>query len=459
MASVKRNEQTGNFEVFNNGQRVSTAGTQQDADRIAASFGTGPKPVTQEEPKKTISNGFGTGIDVATLQTQQFEESQNQKTPEQIRREAAERFQGEIDTVDDLFSGLILDARTAGAARLKESQGQTRSVNAQSGILGSLRGFANTNKVTEFENQKTEAEVQALQAEKARQKSIILGKINDRADDLETAAAEAKAEGQESFRKFLEEKEANAFDDANAVLASLISEGLTFDDFSDDEAQQVADSLGISTVQLQAVYRGKLAEAAAAEAAEVNDILKEAIKAGADPETQRAIVSAESVRDALLASGSFVSEEVKQDILAQKALTTQRLASAAASQASARRSDAAAELDRDELKSKTEAPEPTAFTSNKGNEVEDQTSKEITTTLSKVAGQKVSFLIDSELNNEEKRLFLLDYRDTQESVGQTIDPEVFYKEWKGTVNFEDIRSEEEGDAAAKLQRIIEALPG
>lgn len=267
---------------------------------------------TPQTPPKTASNGFGTGS-VAGFQLNQFNQSQNQPSQADIRKEATERFQGEIDTVDDLFNSMIFDARERGAARTKESLGQTRSVNAARGLLGSARGFATRNRVSDIEGARTEGEVGLIRAQQAKQKATIMSAIRAFSDNREDAANAARTAGQAEYQKFLTEQKENDFNNANAVVAGLLQQGLTFDNLELNDVDEIARGLGVTVPQLESIYRGKFAEQEAGTDAAINDILATAINAGADIATQQAIVDSPDERSALLAAGTFAKvREQKQ---------------------------------------------------------------------------------------------------------------------------------------------------
>jgi hypothetical protein len=282
--------------------RSQTGYNEMTGTQFAKGDGTTPIPLTP-------ANGFGSGATTAQLAESAYATSQKQPSQADIREQAAQRYQGEIDTLDDLFDSMVFDARKQGAERKTESLGQTRSINAQRGLLGSTRGFATRNKVSDLEQARTDEEVGLILAEKARQKSTIMTAIRDYSDGREEDAEKARTAGQAEYQAFLAEQESKNFDSANAVIAGLLQQGLNFDDLEQNEIMEVAKGLGLTVPQLESVYRGKLAEVEQGTSSGINDVLSKAIAAGADVETQQKIIEAATVRDALMAAGSFVPDE------------------------------------------------------------------------------------------------------------------------------------------------------
>lgn len=102
-----------------------------------------------------------------------------------IREDTRKRMQAQIDAIDANFANLIAQENVQGQDRL----GQTRAVNARSGLVGSDFGATQTSKTETFNDQ----QVQALQAQKQAQIQSVLQNIEDRATaEIERKKNEAK---------------------------------------------------------------------------------------------------------------------------------------------------------------------------------------------------------------------------------------------------------------------------
>lgn len=105
-----------------------------------------------------------------------------------IRESTRQRMQTSIDAINAQYANLISQENVAGADR----SGQTRAVNARSGLMGSDFGQAQTEKTTQF----NKSQVQALESEKAAQINAVMMNIEDR------ASAEIKAKKDEALQRY-----------------------------------------------------------------------------------------------------------------------------------------------------------------------------------------------------------------------------------------------------------------
>jgi hypothetical protein len=143
-----------------------------------------------------------------------------------IREETRKRMQSHIDAIEANFANLITQENVAGGDRL----GQTRAVNARSGLVGSDFGAAQTEKTTQFNKQ----QVKALEDEKAAKIGAVLANIEDR------ASAEIKAKKEEALGKYNREQDefVQTQENARADLEQLAKSSVDLGQF--DPAQRTA---------------------------------------------------------------------------------------------------------------------------------------------------------------------------------------------------------------------------
>lgn len=211
----------------------------------------------------TASNGFGTNIptpqtsELESMILNRFNESQN-FNPEDIRSNALSMFQPQIDAINQLYSGLIADAQREGRGRL----GSQRAISARGGLIGSQRGEAQREQVQDLNRQI----VGSIQAEQAAKISAIMGQANQFAQEELRQRTEAAQRGAEEYMSFLASKEERQRNNANAVMNSLLQQGLSFDELDPEQRSSLANQLGFSEADLRNIYQGAFIQATAREA-------------------------------------------------------------------------------------------------------------------------------------------------------------------------------------------------
>jgi len=102
----------------------------------------------------------------------------------QIREDVRKRMQSSIDAINANYTNLLSQDRVAGVDR----SGQTRAINARSGLIGSDFGFANQEKTTQYNKQQQEGLVARQNAEIAS----VMERIEERAStEIENRKKEA----------------------------------------------------------------------------------------------------------------------------------------------------------------------------------------------------------------------------------------------------------------------------
>jgi hypothetical protein len=129
-----------------------------------------------------------------------------------IREDARKAMQAYIDSINSYYAGLVGQEQQAGEGRL----GQTRAINARSGLMGSDFGEANTAETRKY----NEANVKALQDEQNVRIQEVNGKIDQRARD-EIAAQKAQALGNsEKYITRLSQNQESARNDLKTLAKS-----------------------------------------------------------------------------------------------------------------------------------------------------------------------------------------------------------------------------------------------
>ncbi len=105
-----------------------------------------------------------------------------------IREQTRQRMQTQIDAINANYANLISREQVAGEDR----SGQTRAINARSGLMGSDFGAAQQEKTTQLNQQ----QVKALQDEQTLKLQSVLTNIEDR------ASAEIQAKKNEALQKY-----------------------------------------------------------------------------------------------------------------------------------------------------------------------------------------------------------------------------------------------------------------
>lgn len=232
-------------------------------------------PVLAAQPVQlTAANGFGSGVsnpyasEYDQLQIDRYNQSQKPINRDAIRKQKIAEFQAQIDATNQIFSNLTAQANVQGEGRL----GQQRAISARSGNLQQPRGEAQKEQVITYNNQIT-GDIAARQNAAI---SAIMIEAQDRADAEYQAKVNAKELGAQAYLQYLGQAEERKSTNAQAVLQSLLAQGLTLEDIPQEQFGQIANSLKMTPQELQNVYRGELAKAAAAqEAAEYERFLKD----------------------------------------------------------------------------------------------------------------------------------------------------------------------------------------
>jgi hypothetical protein len=220
--------------------------------------------ISAQPVQLTAANGFGSGVqspyvsELDQLQINRYKDSQKPINREAIRKQKIAEFQAQIDATNQIFTNLTSQANVQGEGRL----GQQRALAARSGNLQQPRGEAQKENVITYNNQIT-GDIAARQQSAI---ATIMTEAQDRADAEYAQKQQAKEMGAQSYLQYLQGAEERKATNAQAVLQSLLAQGLKLEDIPQEQFGQIANSLKMSPQELQSVYRGELSKAEAAQA-------------------------------------------------------------------------------------------------------------------------------------------------------------------------------------------------
>lgn len=191
---------------------------------------------------------------------------------EAIRKTTRDRFQAQIDAVNQIYNQKKAEARVQGQGR----QGTTTAINARSGLLGSDFGAANTNTTEQYNNDI----LNSIDAELNAKIGAILTE-SDR--DATAAIAEKRAAIEQGATKYLEylgTSEAKKKASATALAKSLLAQGIDPNQLTTEQLDKLSKNYGLTKDQFAALYTD--AKTASDEAKAKNDkLIAEAEKAKA----------------------------------------------------------------------------------------------------------------------------------------------------------------------------------
>lgn len=175
-----------------------------------------------------------------------------------IRSKNLALYQKEIDAIDQIYASLITDEKVAGEDRL----GQGRAISNRQGLIGSLRGESQRQNIVA----KNSAAVGALQAERAAKIGAILGTARKAAVDEIAAERAAKQQSAADYLSYLKVQDERINKNVTNAIGSLIAQGYSLEDLDQEQLDELAKNLRVSTDQLRTTFDSLLPEDAAGDA-------------------------------------------------------------------------------------------------------------------------------------------------------------------------------------------------
>lgn len=152
------------------------------------------------------------------------------------------RMQGSIDAINQIYDQMVGDVKYQGEGRL----GQTRALNARSGLLGSDFGIANTAATQGGINK----EVRAVNNERALKIASLFTEISQRSMD---AAKDARLNAHKNAEEVLAYKK-DKMDSARKNVEDLAKAGVYYDQLNDTEYKTLLDQTGYDDQQLKSTF-------------------------------------------------------------------------------------------------------------------------------------------------------------------------------------------------------------
>lgn len=204
---------------------------------------TSPPPPTPPAPAVPTVPGTPTTPDLLTQD--RFTANRTGNVDENaIRENVRQQNQSTIDAINAEYSNLISQQQTTN----ENNTGQTRAVNARSGLLGSDFGNANAAGQEKVNNQA----LKALQDEQNQKITAVNQQINSSAQG-EIAAKKAEALGNaDAYSKYLSDAQAKA----EGHLADLAKSGVDLDQLGDNKAK-LFQQAGIDPALGELIYNAQ----------------------------------------------------------------------------------------------------------------------------------------------------------------------------------------------------------
>lgn len=159
-----------------------------------------------------------------------------------IREDTRKRMQSSVDAINANYANLISQEQVQGQDR----SGQTRAINARSGLSGSDFGQAQQEKTTQF----NKGQVKALEDEKAAKVNSILLNIEDRASaEIQNRKNEALGTYQRDMAAYEKAQES-----ARADLKTLAGSGFNLDQLNPAQKQALLKQAGYEGDMGEIIY-------------------------------------------------------------------------------------------------------------------------------------------------------------------------------------------------------------
>lgn len=165
---------------------------------------------------------------------------------EAIRKATRDRFQAQIDAVNQMYNQKKAEARVQGTAR----QGTTNAINARSGLLGSDFGAANTATTEQYNND-------ILNSIDSEMNAKIAAILTESDKDATSAIAEKRAAIEQGATKYLEylgTSEAKKKAAANSLAKTLLAQGIDPSQLTKEQLDKISNNYGLTSDQFASLY-------------------------------------------------------------------------------------------------------------------------------------------------------------------------------------------------------------
>lgn len=165
---------------------------------------------------------------------------------EAIRKATRDRFQAQIDAVNQIYNQKKAEAKVQGTGRL----GTTNAINARSGLLGSDFGAANTATTEQYNND-------ILNSIDSEMNAKIAAILTESDKDATAAIAEKRAAIEQGATKYLEylgTSEAKKKASATALAKSLLAQGIDPSQLTKEQLDKISNNYGLTSDQFASLY-------------------------------------------------------------------------------------------------------------------------------------------------------------------------------------------------------------
>jgi len=167
----------------------------------------------------------------------------------ETREEFLKRQQAAIDSINNMYVGIINRAKEENQGRL----GSANTINALSGQRGTPSGSANIQKT----EQKNRAVLDSIDAEKQNKITLIMDKYaKDLTDELKYQQ-QLRREDTQNWLDYMAGKEEKDKARGLAMRSDLITQRVSPDLITDDQWSQMADASGYSVDEFKALYNAE----------------------------------------------------------------------------------------------------------------------------------------------------------------------------------------------------------
>lgn len=183
-----------------------------------------------------------------------------------IRRETRDRFQGQIDAINQIYEGKRAEARVQGTAR----QGTTNAINARSGLLGSDFGVANTNNTEAYNNDI----LGTIDSEKGAKINDLYALIHKDATSAIAAKRAAIEAGATKYLEYLATSSSKKKEAATNIAKALFAKGIDPATLTAEEMSKITSTYGMTGEEFSNIYNDTKTAAETAKAKAEADALK-----------------------------------------------------------------------------------------------------------------------------------------------------------------------------------------
>lgn len=182
---------------------------------------------------------------------------------DKIRRDTLKLFRKEIDATNNIYNDIVNRQEVVNL----DNEGGLRAIQNRQGLVGSMRGFSQT----QGQRDQGMQAIGAINAERATKISTIQGLARKEALDEITAKRKAQQEGASSYLSYVELQDERKAKRVSNVLSALVSQGIDPNEMMPAELEEIAKNLGVGVQDIVSGYSDATAESRAKEQASTRE--------------------------------------------------------------------------------------------------------------------------------------------------------------------------------------------